>query len=91
MEIQVQRALENRGLEGLRGISKDVEDALKEKIPMVVTHVQELFQKHPGALLTSEMKGEILALVEEKNALFGRDLGAKVEETKVSLTPKCKT
>ena len=83
MEIQVQRALENRGLESLMGISKDVEDALKEKIPIVVTHVQDLFRKHPGALLTSEVKGEILALVEEKNALLGSDLGAKVEETKV--------
>ena len=47
--------------------------------------VQNLFTENPNALLTSRSKEEVFALVEEKSAHFGRDIGSGVEEMKVEL------
>ena len=85
MEIQVQRALDKRGLESLSEISEVIKNELKAEVPKVFVQVQNLFTEDPNALLTSRFKEEVFALVEEKSAHFGRDIGSGVEEMKVEL------
>lgn len=85
MEIQVQRALENRGLESLLDIDKVIKAQCMVEVPKVVSHIQNIISENPGTLLTGKVMGDIFARVEEKSAIFGRDMQASFEELKIEL------
>ena len=85
MEIQVQKALENRGLESLLDIDKVIKAQCMVEVPKVVSHIQNIISENPGTLLTGKVMGDIFAIVEEKSAIFGRDIQASFEELKIEL------
>ena len=85
MEIQVQMALEKRGLESLRDMAATINTAIEAEVPKVFVGIQKKFTENPEVFLTGRVMGDIFARVEEHNTLFEKDLGAHVEEFKVEL------
>ena len=47
LEIRVQRFLENRGLESLNEIDRDINNAILAEVPKVVSQIQNNFSQNP--------------------------------------------
>ena len=62
MEIQVQRALDNRGLESLNEITTVIHDELRAEVPTVFSNTETIFGESKGPF-DGKGEGEIFALV----------------------------
>ena len=60
MEIQVQRAMESRGLESLKGMSTMINTAIEAEIPKVFVDIHKKFTKNPEVFFDRQGDGGYL-------------------------------
>ncbi len=85
LDLRVQRALENKGLESLTEIDKVIRAQCLLEVPKVALQVLDTISNNPGALLTQKVKGEIFALVEERTRNLRGKVKADLDEAKMEL------
>ena len=85
LDIRVQRALENKGLESLTEIDKVIKAQCLVEVPHVAVQVINTITDNPGALLTRKLKGEISTLVEEKSTLLRGEMKGDLGDAKMEL------
>ena len=85
LDIRVQRALENKGLESITEIDKTIKAQCLAEVPRVALQVLDTIQNNPVALMTQNVKGEISALVNEKTLVFRGEMQKNLDEAKMEV------
>ena len=85
LDIRVQKNLENKGLESLTEFDNVIRAQCLVEVIQVALQVLNTISDNPGALLTQKVKGEIFALVKEKNAILRGEVQRNLEEARMEL------